>query len=238
MQWIKNIINSILGNILSHIIITAVPSIILIYVINNKNIMSFNYIIITIYILYLICILVLNLRYKFRRFSSSREKTMEENTKLLKKIKSTKVFSTRVTHWTIEESSSNRTEFRNELTNIINSGIEVKRLWHIRSKDDITRLEYYLNMYKEKENLSVKCIVGNDILLPEILICYPHAVSISLPQNNSPKKISMCYHFKNKKDVNHWMEYFEVLWTSAIPIFVGGIIYKDNLQKLKNEYKN
>lgn len=193
------------------------------------------FLIIIIYAVYL-ALTIIGYKFKFRRIASGREKVMGENTKLIKKPRVERIYSTRVTYWLLNESSPNRTAFRSELTKRIESGIEVKRLWHIRSHDDVERLVYYLNEYEGHDNLSVKCITGNDIILPELLISYPYAAAISLPQENSPRQISMAYHFKRKKDITYWTGYFNILWESAIHIFISGKRYDENIKMLRDMY--
>lgn len=236
MKKTEVIFNNVISNIISNAIITLIPTIAIVtFSIYKKQ--ENLFLILVIYVLYLILMLIIGYKFKFKRIATGREIMMHENTKLIKKKNIAKIFSTRVTYWLLDESSPNRVSFRNALTENIHSGTEVKRLWHIRNCDDVKRLVYYLEKYKDYDNLSVKCIIGNNIILPEILISYPYAASISLPQENSPRKICMTYHFKGKHDITYWMEYFNVLWELATPIFMSGRLFKQNINKLKDIYK-
>lgn len=236
MKTTKEIFNNVISNIISNIITTLIPTIaIVVFSIYKEQ--ENVFFIVVIYVLYLILMLIMEDKFKIKRIATGRESMMYENTKLIQKNNITKIYCTRVTYWFLNESSPNRVSFRNALTDNIHAGKEVKRLWHIRNIDDVKRLVYYLDKYKNYDNLSVKYIIGNNLILPELLISYPYAAAISLPQKNSPRKICMTYHFKRKQDIIYWMEYFNVLWELATPIFMSGNLNKQNLRKLKNMYK-
>ena len=236
MEDLKNLFDNVIANIVSNVIVTLLSTVAIIFVTiynHQQNVL----LILVIYAVYLFLMLIFGHKYKVKRISSGREVMMKANTSLITKSNIRKIYSTRVTYWLLDESSPNRVSFRNALTEQIHRGVEVRRLWHIRSNDDVKRLIFYLNKYKDYDNLSVRCFIGDNIILPELLVSYPLAASISLPQQNSPRKICVAYHFKNKQDISYWMEYFNVLWEVATPILVCGNLQRENLETVKNAFR-
>ncbi len=113
---------------------------------------------------------------------NGREGAMKANVRLLKKREPRKrekryILSTRVSFWPLSEESSVRKEFRSLLTNKIEKGFHVKRIWQIHDKNDVDRLKLYLNMYKNYDSYSVKYFIGKNSFIPEILACYGKVVS-------------------------------------------------------------
>lgn len=169
---------------------------------------------------------------------NDREGAMRANVRLLKKREPMKrekryILSTRVGFWPISEESFIRKEFRALLTNKIEKGFHVKRIWQIHDTNDVERLKLYLNMYKLYDNYSVKYFIGTNSYIPEILACYGKVVSVSIPQLNDPRRITSAFHFYGKKEIIRWEEYFNVLWESGIPVKIGSELFHDNLKKLE-----
>lgn len=168
-----------------------------------------------------------------------RDDSMEANTRIIsaKMKKNTHISSTRITFWPHNESSTNRMDFRRALNEKIDSGYYVRRIWQINADNDIDKLELFLKMHENRDNYSVKCFCGNNFSIPEILITDKIAC-VSIPQPENPRELTNTYHFKNKKDIRSWQNYFEVLWNSSIPIKEGEKIYKDNISQIRKEVSN
>lgn len=234
----KSFLKDLINSIIVEIIILSCPFLfaLISYLINKSFYLP---VFISLFCVSILLFVFFNIkRVKVKRIIAGRESTMDSNCKLLEKSKSTKIYSTRITFWPVSESSPKRVNFRNILTKKIESGIEVKRLWNIKNKEDFKRMLFYLNKYKSYENYSLKCCVNNDFLMEEILICSNHAASVSLPQPNNPRMICVCYHYFNKKDILVWTDYFNLLWEKSIPIYVNGVINKEKILELSKMFNS
>ncbi|ODS40211.1 hypothetical protein BEH94_07385 [Candidatus Altiarchaeales archaeon WOR_SM1_SCG] len=240
---LQDIIKSFLGSALVVLLLAlGIGNYIYTIFLDSSNVFTFH---INIYFLIFILISIgLIIIYFFVFYSriniyNEREIAMKANVKLLKKkepkdIQKRYILSTRVSFWPSTESSPTRTEFRDLLTKRIDAGTEIKRIWQIRCKDDLDKLELYLERYKSYDNLSMKYLMGN-FPLPEILSVYGEVVSISIPQPSDPRKLTTAFHFHGKKEILRWEGYFKILWESAIPLKIGDRIYPEEIKKLKNE---
>lgn len=207
---------------------------------NNVIILHLNiYALILIAIILFLILIYFVFSYSHMYVYNGREDAMKANSKLLK-IKKPRdrsnryILSTRISFWPLSESSPARAEFRNLLTKIIEDKIEVKRIWQIWCKDDVERLEFYLDKYKNHDNLSIKYLAGN-FFMPEILSVYGKVVSVSIPQPSDPLKLVTAFHFYGKKEIRRWEGYFNLLWENAIPIKTAGNIDYQELEKLKDK---
>lgn len=236
MDKIKSFLENLTNSIISELIILSFPFIFSLVMFLLKKSFYFS-LFIVLFLISIFLFICFNIKkVKVRRVVASREDTMSSNCKLIDKSKSAKIYSTRITLWPITESSPSRITFRSILTKKIESGVEIKRLWHIKNREDFKRMLYYLNKYKPYENYSLKCYIDNDFFMEEILICSNHVVSISLPQINNPRMICVCYHYFSKKDIQIWTDYFNILWEKSIPIFVNGVIMKEKIKELNKHF--
>jgi len=170
---------------------------------------------------------------------NGRRGAMEANAKILK-IKEPKdrvkryILSTRVSFWPPWEDENARSEFRNILTEKIRGGIRVERIWQIHISEDLSRLITYLELYKSYDNYSVKCFVGKNAFIPEILSVHGKVVSVSIPQAEAPNRLTTAFHFRGKNEILRWESYFKILWEQSIPIKVGSRVLYDKIEELKN----
>jgi hypothetical protein len=169
---------------------------------------------------------------------NGREDAMRANTRLLRMRKPrdhTKCFilSTRMSFWPVTEDAAARREFREELTKKIRSSDQVRRIWHIHDLADLQRLEFYLNFYRNCDNLSIKYVHGDFDLFPEILIVYGKVASLSFPQAGEPRRLATAFHFRGRKEINRCREYFNLLWEYATPVKIGEVLYEVELESLR-----
>ncbi len=173
---------------------------------------------------------------------NGRRGAMEANVKILKmkepedRIKRY-ILSTRVSFWPPWEDENARSEFRNILTEKIREGIRVERIWQIHIAEDLSRLITYLELYKSYDNYSVKCFVGKNAFIPEILSVYGKVVSVSIPQAEDPNRLTTDFHFRGKHEILRWESYFKILWEQSITIKVGNKFFYDKIDELKNMIK-
>lgn len=84
-------------------------------------------------------------------------------------------------------------------------------------------------MYKTYDNYSVRVIVAEDVLIPEILCIGSAVASLSLPEPSLPREIGRALHFFRKKEVTAISRYFDILWERAVPIKIADKFYPKNL---------
>ena len=169
---------------------------------------------------------------------NGREGAMQSNTRLLKKRlprdrSKRYIYSTRISFWPLAEESSIRKEFRGLLTQKIESGIPVQRIWQLQGKDDLDRLESYLSIYKDYDNYSVKYFIGGYSYFPEILSFCGKGVSVSIPQRGDLRRVTTAFHFCGKKEIARWEGYFNILWEHCNTIKIGNNIYNEELKKAR-----
>ena len=110
------------------------------------------------------------------------------------------------------------------ITKHIEKDALVKRLWQIQNKDDLDRMRLYLELYKSHDNYNLRCFVGAITSLPEIMCLSGKVAAISIPQGSSPRKMMATFHFRGKKEIECWEEYFTMIWDMSIPIKTGNKI--------------
>jgi hypothetical protein len=172
------------------------------------------------------------------RIYDGRERAMQANCEILEKYfvkKSMMLRSTRVTHWRVTEDSSARRKFRNLLTEKITTAYPVQRIWQIKDLEDLNRLKTYLNMYGGYDNYSVRVILCEDVVIPEILCVGTRVASLSLPEPSSPREMGRALHFFRTKEINAISRYFDILWERAIPIKTINKIHPENIEKVEKK---
>jgi hypothetical protein len=196
-------------------------------------------------VLHLIILIILGLGFAFAIFCerrpmrvyTDRENAMNANTLILDRYsrssRTNYVYSTRVTLWPPNEPSDVRRTFRASLTSIIESGVEVRRLWYLRAPEDIERLLFYFKSYKAYDNYSVKFLIGTTSLLPEILCVSGRVASISIPDKSAPRQMTHALHFFGGDEIKAWEGLFDILWDQAVSLKVGEKIYESNLTDLE-----
>lgn len=164
-----------------------------------------------------------------------RELTMKANMRLIaqRMSKQKYILSTRIGYWPVSEDSQARREFREFLTRRIHEGVLVRRIWQIHCKEDLDHLATYLNLYRSFDNYSVKCFVGRDFVIPEILAISGVVVSVSIPQRLSPERLSFGLHFFGRHEIRCWEEYFEIIWDRAIEVKLGSAVRWDKLEEMR-----
>jgi hypothetical protein len=172
---------------------------------------------------------------------NGREGAMKANVRLLKKREPKDrlkryIWSTRVSFWPLNEESLIRKEFRTLLTQKIEKGIPVRRIWQLYNKDDFVRLKLYLKLYEKYDNYSLKCFIGKNSFIPEILSCYGRVVSVSIPQLSDPHRLTSAFHFYGKGEILRWEEYFNILWETSISIKVGKTIDNVKIEELERYF--
>lgn len=163
---------------------------------------------------------------------------MASNVRLLKKWTPRSrlkkyILSTRVSFWPPTEDESVRNEFRRLLTSKIREGYRVQRIWQIHNQDDLKKLLAYLEIYKQYDNYSVKCFVGESAFIPEILSVGGRYLSVSIPQAEDPRRLTTAFHFRGRFEILRWEAYFHILWEQSIPVKIGGNIYEENVERLR-----
>ena len=232
---IWDVMKGIISNLLVVLIATSgIGNLVYIFIYKSYN---------TILILITALLFILFVIFYFYTFRiciyDGRENAMMANVELLK-IKEPRdaahkyILSTRFSLWLSSEVSRPRTEFRSLLTEKIKNGVEVKRIWQIRNKEDLEKLSFYLEQYKNYDNISIKCLVGKSPL-PEILCVYGKVASISIPQQTDPYKMITAIHFYNKRAIKRLEKYFNAVWEIAIPVKVGSKINYQVIEKLRGE---
>jgi hypothetical protein len=171
------------------------------------------------------------------RVYNGRVCAMKSNVRLLKKRLPRNrlrryILSTRVSFWPSSENENARNEFRNLLTQKIQSGIIVQRIWQMHGLEDLDKMRTYLELYKNHDNYSLKCFIGTNTYIPEILSIGGSILSISIPQLSDPRRLTTDFHFRGKNEIRRWEDYFRTLWEESIPIKIGPKISQENLDSL------
>lgn len=174
------------------------------------------------------------------RIHNGREGAMEANTRLLgrkapRDRAKRRILSTRVSYWPSDESSPVRKKFRALLTEKIEEGILVKRIWQLHTKDDLERMKTFLGLYKHYDNYALACFVGNSPFIPEVLSVYGRDLSVSIPQSEDPRKLTTAFHFRGRKEIERWEQYFKILWADSEVIKEGNRIFYDRLERLDGQ---
>lgn len=174
------------------------------------------------------------------RIYRRRERIMMENTRLLSNALRSPdllVRSTRVTYWDLSENSVARSSFRARLTELIAGKNTVRRLWQIRSRDDMNRMQLYIDQYAGSDNYNVRAILLHDLVIPEILVIGNDICSISFPSVASPRQIEVAMHFKGKFYVSAIQEYFDVLWEAATPVKTGKEVFDESIKEIRSQVR-
>ena len=243
LDHIIDIIKSFAGSILVILVVSLGVGNILYTIFSSENVIE---IYINIYLLLIFfALIIITVSYFLYSHSkiyiyNGREESITANTKLLKRKapkNQTKryIYSTRITHWPKNESSPTRTLFRKLLSEKIEKKIAVQRIWQIRSKHDYDSLIFYLEKYKNYDNLSIKYLIGES-LLPEILSLFGKVVSVSIPQPTEPIRLTTSMHFYGKGERDGWENYFKILWEISKPIKTANKIHKSEIELLKREF--
>lgn len=238
MSHLWEIIKGILSNALFFLIITIAPSIWLVCK------LWFNYsirisLMLVMMLIFVFLSVIISLTFNRRRLSiyNGRDNIFKANLKLLKETRNLKkkkyILSTRISYWGPEEESKVRNEFRNWLSKRIQFGFLMKRIWQIQCTEDIEKMCNYLELYKKYDNYNLKCFVGKNNFIPEILANSGIAISISIPQSENPRKIVTSFHYFGKKEVVFWEDYFNLIWDQSISIKIGNNIYYEEIQKIR-----
>lgn len=171
---------------------------------------------------------------------NSREESMKANLNILQKNPTKRqkkyIFSTRITYWDLGEKSKARQEFRSFLTQRIQDGFLVKRIWQIRSVEDFERMIMYLELYKEHDNYNLKCFIGKNSFIPDILSNSGLIASVSIPQSNDPQRIVASFQYFAKREIAFWEDYFNLLWDQSISIKIGNVIDYGKILEMKTTF--
>ncbi len=170
------------------------------------------------------------------RTVTGRENAMSANVTLIsKRLKRTTQLlrSTRLTHWKLSDNSPGKLSFRSVLTQKIALGFPVRQLWQIKDDADLQRLLHYLDEYAMHDNYSVKAIVTDKVLIPEILCVGNDSGSLSLPEANSQRQMARAFFFFGRSEVDSLISYFDVLWELATPIKIANHVSSDGLKAIK-----
>lgn len=175
------------------------------------------------------------------RIKNGRIGAMEANVKLLQ-LKPNRnrlkryIYSTRVSFWPLSENEKSRNEFRELLTQKIKQGFHVRRIWQLHNEEDAIKLFSYLSLYKDYDNFSLKCFIGTSAFIPEILSVYGKVVSVSIPQQEDPRRLTTAFHFYGNNEVQRWESYFHILWEHSLSIKHGNEINKKNVEQIKTYF--
>ena len=231
MSSVADILKSALGSYIFYLIITAgFGSLFYKYISKFQlTLNGFHFLIGT---LFLVGVLFYIFKSKNYRVIKDRESSMSENAKLLKLKNLNYILSTRLTYWDISDKSPERYEYRNSLTKAIQKGVLTKRIWQINSESDLIRLKACLSEYKDHDNYNVKTYDTTLTFVPEITLVDGKALAVSIPEPKDPRKMSITFQFRKKKDIAFWKAYFDILWENATPIKVGNKVFNDNLNSL------
>jgi|GEM_PF-2642092 len=170
-----------------------------------------------------------------------REQAMRANLRLLMSARpGQEILSTRMTYWAPVEVSRARQGFRQQLTKLITEDRnEVKRVWQVRDRQEFDRMMGFLEKgdkdsrpYREYENYYLRCYVGSLSFIPDLLIVGRKA-SVSISAFQTPRCISVAYHFRWRRDVKQWRELFYVIFNHAHPIFMNGVVDEDGIEKVR-----
>lgn len=160
---------------------------------------------------------------------------MESNVELLEGAdRTSSVLSTRATFWPPSENQEERTRFRRTLSDLVQDGAHIERLWQIRSSADAERFIEFVDTYGDRPNISMAYIEGS-APLPELLVVDGRG-SMSFPQKDDPERMVSALHFRRRRDVEYIEGYFEGLWKIAEKAKEGPRIREESLQKLKLNY--
>lgn len=194
-------------------------------------------ILLLVFILSWVILFLLLTRKKNTRFG--RWNTMSVNLNILKsrhdfKTENSKIYSTRLTHWPLQEANMDRSNFRAELDQaIMTEKREVKRIWNIGNKEDAQRLMEILSKYQNYNNISIRYFTNLPVYtLPELLVVNSDIASTSYPQKRNPFEIEACEVYRNDKSIRILENYFEIMWDNATKLLENGNI--TNIDKLKN----
>lgn len=190
---------------------------------------------IVVFVVYVLARLARN-KLRRHRTVTGRENAMSANIALItKRLKHTSQLlrSTRLTHWKLSDNSPGKLSFRSVLTQKIAQGFPVRRLWQIKDDADLQRLLHFLEEYASYDNYSVKAIVTDKVLIPEILCVGDDAGSLSLPETNSPRQMARAFYFFGRSEVDSLNRYFDVLWELATPIKIAEHLSDDGLVAIK-----
>jgi len=145
--------------------------------------------------------------------------------------------STRVTYWDLAEKSPTRLAFRSLITEKINAGFLVKRIWHVASVDDVERLRRYLADYVSHDNYQVRILTDLAYPIPELLCVGMKFASITFPEVKSPRRMSVTVQFRRAPEVEAIRKYYGLLWELAEPIKNGPQINLSRLDELLREFR-
>lgn len=166
------------------------------------------------------------------RTYTNRERVMQTNVELVRRFCDDiqhEFLSTRITGWDLSEDSKARRDFRALITEKVHAGYLVKRLWHVCTMDDLTRLEKYLHEYGSRDNYNLRILIESSIAVPEIICIGLRAASFGFPELRSPRHMSLAIHFRRKLEVEAVRKYFDLLWETAIPVKTGPKIHAQAL---------
>jgi hypothetical protein len=146
------------------------------------------------------------------------------------------VRSTRFGRWAANEKLEQRSAFRQELDEaILNEGTDVRRIWNIKSPEDIARLREILMKYQGRSNHSIRAYFQlPDHVLPELLIVDGRGASMSFPSTRSPHELDWVIRFKRNDLVHVIRDYFDVLWDRAERMLDAGETTPTTDQRLKS----
>jgi hypothetical protein len=178
-------------------------------------------------IVFLIGTLVMLRRFARVRTFTGREEVMRRNGEFVRSLCTADVddfLSTRVSYWDLAETSPARAAFRKLITDKIQDGHMVKRLWHLGSADDLKRLRAYLKQYASRDNYHVRVVTHITVPIPELICVGRKGASITVPDMRSPRAHAVCMQFRRRAEVSAVRRYFDVLWESAHPVKTGPTI--------------
>jgi hypothetical protein len=167
-----------------------------------------------------------------------REAIMRRNVDMVRRLGTSKddeFLSTRVTYWDLGEQSPSRVAFRSLITEKINAGFLVKRLWHLSSLDDVERLRGYLGTYRGYDNYHVRVLAGMRVPVPELIAIGRKGASITFPELASPRRVGLSIQFRGRDEALAIHKYFDLLWDLAEPIKTGAEINYARLDVIRKD---